>query len=176
MKNLGSKIRFERKKKQMTLAQLAKKVGTSPMTLHRIEAGKTSPSITLLSEIATNLNRSVVSFLEEVNPKFIHIKYKNQRVMSAQKLKIKVIGPRNMIAKNIVVAYAELKKGGTIDPHTNPGKEFAFIIEGRCKFEQNNQTILLRAGESLCHDARIEHSVVGLEKTKAFSIFVEDRE
>ena len=51
MKNLGSKIRFERKKKQMTLAQLAKKVGTSPMTLHRIEAGKTSPSITLLSEI-----------------------------------------------------------------------------------------------------------------------------
>ena len=42
---LGQRIRNERKMMNMTLEKLAKKVGISKMTLHRIETGKTSPSI-----------------------------------------------------------------------------------------------------------------------------------
>jgi len=120
MKEIGTKIRIERKKNGLTLEQLAKRVGISPITLQRIETGKSSPSVVLLSEIAQTLNKPIASFFE-INKSLVHITRKNQRKISNRMLKIKIIGPRKMIADNIVVTYGELMKGQTIDPHTNPG-------------------------------------------------------
>ena len=108
----------------MTLKQLAKRVDISAITLQRIETVKSRPSVVLLSEIANAVNRSIFSFFEQETKPFIQIKRKNQRSISSPMLKIKLIGPRKMIANNIVVTYGELKKGKWIDPHNNRGIEF----------------------------------------------------
>jgi len=49
----------------LSLEQLAHKVNISPMPLQRIEAGKSSPSVVLLANIAKHLNKPIHSFLEE---------------------------------------------------------------------------------------------------------------
>lgn len=54
MEVIGTKIRVERKKSRLNLAQFAKKVNISPKTLQRIETGKSSPSVVLLSELANH--------------------------------------------------------------------------------------------------------------------------
>jgi transcriptional regulator with XRE-family HTH domain len=130
MDKVGTKIRIERKKVGLTLKELAEKVGISTITLQRIETGKSSPSVVLLSEIAHHLQKSILSFIElqKIDKPFFHIERHNQRIISSPALKIKIIGPRRMISDNIVVTYGELKKGKTIDPHTNPGLEFAYNI------------------------------------------------
>ena len=46
--------------------------------------------------------------------------------VSSSNLKGKLIGPRRMITDNIVVLYGELKKGKSLDPHTNPGIEWVY--------------------------------------------------
>jgi transcriptional regulator with XRE-family HTH domain len=176
MEKIGTKIRIERKKNGLTLKQLAKKVGISPITLQRIETGKSSPSVVLLSEIASHLNKSIHSFFEEREKPFICIKRKNQRSISTPMLKIKSIGPRNMIADNIVVTYGELKKGKRIDPHTNKGIEYNYNIEGKCELKLNGQSYFLEAGDSSTFNARLEHSVTALETLKFFGIYVEDKE
>ena len=81
-----------------------------------------------------------------------------------------------MIADNIVVIYGELKKGKSLDPHTNPGVEWVYHTEGKCEFTLNGQSFILEAGDSVSYNARMEHSVRALEPLKYFSIFVEDRE
>lgn len=174
---IGSEIRTERKKLGLTLEKLARKVGISPMTLQRIETGKSSPSLVLLSEIASTLNKSIYSFVKEKSSQKlpIHIKWKDQISMSTPVMKFKVIGPKKMIGKNILVTLGENKKGKSVDPHTNSGKEFTYIIEGRCQFKQDNKTILLKAGDSIFHNARIEHSINAIEKFKFFSIYMEDK-
>jgi transcriptional regulator with XRE-family HTH domain len=176
VEKIGTKIRIERKKSGLTLGQLAKRVGISLITLQRIEKGKSSPSVILLSEIAQCLNKPIFSFFEDREKPFVHIKRKNQRYISSPMLKIKLIGPRKMIADNIVVTYGELKKGKRIDPHTNRGIEFNYNIEGRSELNLNGQSHFLEAGDSSAFNARLEHSLKALEKLKFFGIYVEDKE
>ena len=175
MEKIGIKIRDERKKSGLTLKQLAQKVGISPMTLQRIETGKSSPSVVLLSEIAYHVNKSIYSFFEERGKPFIHIKRKNQRSISSPMLRIKLIGPQNMVTDNIIATYGELKKGKIIDPHNNRGIEFAYIIEGKCEFRLGGQSYLLEAGDSFSFDAKLEHSLSAIEKSKFFGIYVKDK-
>ena len=177
MDKVGTNIRLERKRSGLTLQQLAEKVGISPITLHRIETGKSSPSVALLSEIAQNLKRPISSFIEESQTRsFVHIKRKDQRSMASSALKIKLIGPRKMIGDNILVTYGELKKGKTIDLHSNRGIEWAYVIEGKCEEKLGGRNIIMKAGDSICYDARIGHSVTALEKLKFFAIYVREKE
>jgi transcriptional regulator with XRE-family HTH domain len=175
-KAIGTKIRIERKKSGLTLEKFAKKLGISAITLQRIETGKSSPSVVLLSEIANAVDKPIVSFFEESIKSFVQIKRKNQRTISSPMLKIKLIGPRNIIADNIVVTYGELKKGKKIDPHTNRGIEFNYNIEGKSELKLNGRSYFLEAGDSSAFDARLEHSVTALETLKFFGIYVEDKE
>lgn len=174
MENLGVKIRSERKKCGLTLEQLAKKVSISPITLHRIETGKSSPSVVLLSEIASHVKKPVYSFFEDENEPFIHIKRKEQHSISSPTLGVKLIGPQNMVKDGITVTYSELRKGKTIDPHTNRGREFAFLIEGQCDFTLDGKSYLLERGDSFSFDAKLEHSLSALEESKFFGIYIKD--
>lgn len=174
MQNLGPKIREERKKAGLTQKQLAKRIGISPITLQRIETGKSSPSVATLSEIVHHLNKSIVSFFQEIDRPLIHVKGKDQKSISTPSLKIKVIAPKNMIRNDIIVTYGELKKGKRIDPHSNQGVEFAYILEGKCEHRQNNQSIILKKGDSLSYNARIKHEIIALEKLKFVAIYIKD--
>jgi len=174
-KIIGTKIRIERKQIGLTLEKFAKKLGISAITLQRIETGKSSPSVVLLSEIAQHLKKSIHSFLEDKEASFVCIRRRNQRSISSPMLKIKIIGPRNLIAENIVVTYGELKKGKKIDPHTNRGIEYNYNIEGKSELILDGQSYFLEAGDSTVFDARLEHSVTALQKLKFFGIFVEDK-
>jgi transcriptional regulator with XRE-family HTH domain len=178
MVNIGKEIRVGRKMMGLTLKQMARKVGVSPMTLQRIETGKSSPSLGLLSEIANTLNKSIYSFIKEKRTQKLpfHIKSKDQISMATPVMKFKVIGPKKMIGKNTVITHGEFKKGKSVDPHSDHGKEFTYIIEGRCQFKQDGQTILLEAGDSIFHNARIEHSITATDKFKFFSIYMKDKE
>lgn len=176
MEELGRKIRIERRKNGLTLEQLARKVGISPITLQRIETGKTSPSVALLSEIAQNLKKTISSFVQEFDRHFVHIKRKEQRSISSPVLNVKVIGPRKMITDHISVTLAELKKGKTITAHSNEGIEWAYIMEGKCRHQQGDETFLLEAGDSVSYNARVSHSVTALEKLKFFAIYVREGE
>ena len=105
MERVAHRIRSERKRLGLTLEELAGKVGVSPLTLQRIETGKSSPSVALLSEIAQSLNKSIVSFVEEKEKPTVFIKDKDQQIISTLSLMLKVIGPKNMVNQNIVINY-----------------------------------------------------------------------
>ena len=174
MEYVGKRIRAERKKQGLTLALMAKKLQISSLTLQRIETGKSSPSVGLLSAIAQKMNRSIFSFLEEPKRPFVVLKRRDMRSISSSAMKIKFIGPRKMIDNNIVMIYGELKKGRKIDPHTNPGVEWAYYIEGQCELRIGQSTLSLKAGDAISYDARIEHSITSLEKLKFIGFYKED--
>ena len=76
----------------------------------------------------------------------------------------------------MIVSYGELKKGATIDPHTNPGIEWAYNVQGKCEFRLNGKSFLLEAGDSVSYNATLEHSVTAIEKLKFFAIYVQEKE
>ena len=64
--------------------QVADKVGVSYITIHRIETGKVSPSVVLLSEIASCLGEPITSFFEQGQGKCILIKAEGQTEIEAK--------------------------------------------------------------------------------------------
>jgi len=82
----------------LTLQKMARKLGVSPMTLQRIETGKSSPSLVLLSEIANTLNKSIYSFIKETKSRKlpIWIKRRDQISMSTPIMNFEVIGPNSI--------------------------------------------------------------------------------
>jgi quercetin dioxygenase-like cupin family protein len=91
-------------------------------------------------------------------------------------LKIQLIGPQNMVGDCIIATHGELKKGKSIDPHTNRGTEFAYIVEGKCEFKLDGKSYLLKAGDSFSFDPKLEHSLSAIEKTRFFGIYLKDKE
>jgi DNA-binding XRE family transcriptional regulator len=172
MNKLGNKIRAERKKNKMTLEELAKQVGISPITLHRVETEKTSPSVFLLSKIAEVLNKPVFSFLDTPGASVVKLERAAQPTVSSDGVRSRVIGPRKMIKENIQVVYGRAKN---IDPHVNPGVEYIYCIKGKAEVSINGKSYFVETGDAIAYDAKMEHSMTSLSgRTTYFAVYVQD--
>lgn len=63
---VGEKIKSLRHKKKLTLEQLAKEAGISPILLSKIEAGSGSPSLSAVLRITKSLQTSLKYFFEDI--------------------------------------------------------------------------------------------------------------
>ncbi len=161
--DLGQKIRNDRKKSNMTLEQLAQKVGISKMTLHRIETGKTSPSIAMLGDIAQALEKPLVSFIEE-DAGFLKITRKDdQFIFEGDTISARNILPRGSLnsvdVKNMAINYVEAKNGAEIKTHTNKGFEWAFQMSGQSLVYYDGKKYISNPGDVFFYDGRKPHSV-----------------
>jgi len=168
--DVGHRIRDIRKRLGISMTELAKKVGVSPVTMHRIETGKTSPSVALLAKIAYVLNYPLPSFFVNSSKRLVHVKADKQPSVSSRNLKLKLCAPKGLIDPDISITVGEAETGEFVSRHTNTGYELAYIIKGKCIFKYGNQEIELNEGDLIYFDARVPHSVVALERHKFFGI------
>ena len=64
MKEIGEIIATARRRKNITQADLAKRVGTSQSAINRIEHGKQNASLEIISKISIALNYRIISINE----------------------------------------------------------------------------------------------------------------
>jgi len=77
-----------------------------------------------------------------------------------------------------VTGLAEIAPGGASGPHTHPGIETGYVLEGEVLMQVEGQPDrTLKAGDSYLIPAGAKHDVksVGSVAAKAFSVFVVDR-
>ena len=87
---MGKRVREIRKNAGLSMKELAAKVGVSFLTIQRIETGKVSPSVALLSEIAYHLNYPLASLVAEGKP-VIHIKGSQQPVIESRNPEMRIL-------------------------------------------------------------------------------------
>jgi len=63
---VGERIKSLRHRKKLTLEQLAREAGISPILLSKIEAGSGSPSLSAVSRIAKSLQTSLKYFFQDI--------------------------------------------------------------------------------------------------------------
>jgi transcriptional regulator with XRE-family HTH domain len=170
--NIGITIRNERKARGLSLKGLAEGCGLSPMTLQRIETGKTSPSVATLAEIAHRLLRPIDFFIKEEEPKIRILKQPDLQVVETPRMTLKMIAPIGLIDENIFVNLGEGKAGKMIDSHVEEGYSFVYMLEGGCIFEHDGIKHELSEGDAMYYNASYPHSVVALGDPHRFiSIF-----
>lgn len=172
---VGLRIRNERRALRWSLKELASKAGISTMTLQRIETGKTSPSVSVLAEIAYHLRQPIDYFFQEKEPKILVVKKEKQSIVESPGMKLTIIAPPDLTGKNILVNLGEAREGSFIDPHVEEGHSLVYVLEGDAVIEHDGIEHYLTEGDVVYYDARYSHSVKAIGKKHRFlSIFFKE--
>jgi transcriptional regulator with XRE-family HTH domain len=171
---LGNKIREIRKSVGISMKQLAEKVGVTQLTIHRIEKGKVSPSVVLLSEIAYHLNYPIQSFVAENEKSVLLIKGDSLPIIKSEKMHLKILAPKGTLNEKMSVTLGKADKGEFISKHKNKGIELTYILKGKNIFKYGIREYELNQGDLIYHDGKDYHSVTAIEPTEFLNIHFTD--
>jgi transcriptional regulator with XRE-family HTH domain len=168
---IGNRIREIRKNSGMSMKELAQKVGVSYLTIQRIETGKVSPSVALLSEIAYYLKHPITSFFDKAMGARL-IKSADYPQIESSKLKVKLLIPKGVINDKIIVSLGKGAKGKCIDLHKNEGLEITYLLKGKSKFVYDDQIYEMEAGDIVYFDAGRPHAVEALRPIEFINFYL----
>jgi transcriptional regulator with XRE-family HTH domain len=174
LRRIGARIRTERNRLGLSMEGLARKAGISKMTLHRIETGNTSPSVITLTEISFHLKQPIESLIKEGEPKVVLLRRDQQETIMDPESGIRVLAPLGLISDRMTITAAELEKGVAIEPHSNRGFEWAYLIKGRAVVTVADKAYPMAAGDAIFYDAHFMHSIMVKEKTQYVGLFLRD--
>ncbi len=174
LRRIGARIRRERNRLGLSLEALARRVGISKMTLHRIETGITSPSVITLTEISFQLKKSIESLIREGDPKVVLIKKNEQDKIIDPESGIRVLAPRGLISSRITVTSAEHRRGYATETHAHQGFEWAYFVEGSAVVTVGEKDYPVEAGDAILYDAHFPHSIRVKRKMKYVGLFLKD--
>ena len=89
------------------------------------------------------------------------------------------ISRRMITGENTMIAHIYLDKGGVVPKHSHHNEQITYVLKGALKFlmgEDQDEEIILRAGEVLTIPPHLPHSAVALEDTLDLDIFNPPRE
>jgi transcriptional regulator with XRE-family HTH domain len=174
-KKLGRKIREIRKELGLTMHQLASKVGVNYTTISRVETGKVSPSVVLLSDIAHYLGQSITSLLAQEPPRCRIIRSEDQPEIDSNKMALKLLVPRGVVDESFSISLGKGGPGEIVGLHETPGYEMAIIFKGRCIFRYGETDHELKSGDLVYFDGRVPHSVLAQEFLEFLAIYFRDK-
>lgn len=175
MENIGIKIRTERKARKLSLKELAGRCGISTMSLQRIETGRISPSVAVLTQIAYHLLHPIDFFIKDEHSQIRVIKKDHHQIVSAPKMTLTIVAPVGLIDDNVFVNVGEAREGRFIDSHREDGYSFVYLLEGGCVFEYDGVKYELEQGDALYYNASRPHSVTAVGNHRFVSVFLKGK-
>ena len=89
------------------------------------------------------------------------------------------IDRRLITGTNMMIAHVYIKKGGIVPMHSHHNEQLTYILSGALKFllgEDQDEEVIVRAGEVLTIPPFLPHSAVALEDTVDVDVFNPPRE
>jgi len=171
---IGLNIRQARRKRELTLSDLAQHTGLSKGLLSKIENFRTLPSLPVLAAIARSLNLKLENLVEGIG---VAAKTAGQFVGVADRLPFKREKARGfhyaaLIAQTLGNIGFEsvvltLKPGAKREPVSTDGHEFIFMLKGEVMFRVGSEAIKLSKGDAYYFDGRLPHTPQNLTNSSA---------
>jgi transcriptional regulator with XRE-family HTH domain len=174
---IGGKIRKLRQEEKLSIQKLAEKSGVSPAGVYKIETNEMTPSITTLMKIASALGKKVSYFVEE-QERVKNIEYTCKRDRKTVYNKESRILIESFAARledgKIYVGLLSVRPGGGTgtDIVAHSGEELFYCMEGTVEFLINEETYVLRKGDSVHFKSELPHSWKNLGNRDAKILYV----
>jgi len=162
---IGLNIRQARRKRELTLTDIARHTGLSKGLLSKIENFRTLPSLPVLVAIARSLNLKLENLVKGIG---VEAKTAGQFVGAADRLPFKREKSRGfryaaLIANALGAVGFEsvvltLEPGAKRSPVSTDGHEFIFMLKGEIMFQVGNEAIKLSAGDAYYFDGHLPHT------------------
>lgn len=160
---LGARLRELRKRRRLTLAQLAEGCGLSIGYLSQIERDLAAPSINALVSIAQRLGVTVQWFFSgdeepvaEAERGYVIRRANRLRVGYEQGIVDELLTPRMSLALEMIRSH--LPPGGEArQPYAHEGDEVGLVLSGQLELWVGERHFLLAEGDSFSYASREPH-------------------
>jgi len=172
----GNNLRSIRKKRGISLQEIADNVGVTKSFLSQVENAKTWPSLSTLKEITSYLNISISSLLEKKQAADMPVVKKSGR----KKLRYSSGITMEMLSypqpfKQMQPMHFVLEPGATSGgkEYRHFGQEFVYVLKGTLQISLAETRYILQSGDCIYFESSTPHSFVNpssSEKTEALWI------
>lgn len=171
---LGNKIKKIRKKRKMTIKELAEKSDLSVGMISQIERDKIGLSVTSLWKISQALGVSIGSFFTEELSKSRFIVRKNERkkLQLANSTAIyELLTPD--LSWNIEFLRVIIEPGESNDNKkiSHKGEEVGIVLQGKLLVKWGNEEFILEEGDSIRLDSTVPHRYINIGDVTSISIW-----
>lgn len=149
---VGPRLRELRRRRSLTLADLAEQTGVNESTLSRLESGSRKPTLELLLPLAELYDvplDQLVGAPRTGDPR-IHLRPVNRNGMTY----IPLSRPGGVQAHKLLIPP---KSGREPELRTHEGFEWLYVLAGRLRLILGDQTSVLKAGEAAEFDTHVPH-------------------
>lgn len=178
MKQLAQRLRQLREDRQLSLRALGEMAGVSSSALSQIEAAQVSPSIATLEKICTALGLRIAALLDEpdseASPLILRAGQRRRVYSSGSHATIEPLA-RGFSRKKMQPLLVTLDAGGECGDHpysSADGEEFAMLIKGSARFEQQGSSFDLDEGDAVYYDPRLSHNWHNLHELPSVLLIV----
>ena len=173
MKGFGSRIKFLRKQRKMTLVEMAKKTTIDMATLSRMENEKMVGTLESHMRIAQALGLRLPQLYDEVAQKLEAVKEKALRqkveTFSHSSGAVAELLTSGILQKKMMPVLLRIKpKGATeTEEHTAISERFVYLLKGGVQVKIGSEERVLNPGDSLYFDASLPHSFKNISKSES---------
>ena len=176
---VGKRLKEVRKKREMTLKDVAQASGMSPTHISEIERGKTSPTVGALRKISAALGKDTAFFVEDRPlPRVSVVKKEDRETVLLRGEGDAFVTARSLTsgipAGRVKLVLVDENEGGTLTAHTHEGEEALVMLSGKARVIVDDDEFTIEPGDCLHYSAKCSHSAVftGKGKNKALWIRV----
>ncbi len=173
--DLGSTVRAQRERRQMTIASLARQVGVSAAAISQIESGAVQPSLSTLRKLAAALGIPVFRFFLPVETEAVNVVRHADRLTigrPSSEARYQLLSPS--MQGQLEVMEVSIGPGEVSAPEVlnHAGEECLVVLTGRGALEFGDAVIDLRAGDAATFQGTIPHRLrnTGRRELRALSI------
>jgi transcriptional regulator with XRE-family HTH domain len=158
---LGNRIREERRRRDLSLQQLAERARVSRSMLSAVERGDKAPSVLILDQIATGLGSSIARLLaSEREERVVLLTAKDQKVaVDSSGWERRILSP---VLPNVEFEFMRttLNPGvnaGAFLPHNPGSREYVVVARGALRLTLDGEVYLLSKGDSIYYAGDCVH-------------------
>ena len=164
---IGERLRALRLKKKMGLVELGQHTGLSPALLSKLERGRLFPTLPTLLRIALVFSVGLDYFFAGAREKpMLAVARKASRVALPERAGAREVAYRfesldyAATERRFNAYYAEFlpQPKERLRPHSHPGVEFLYVVEGTLQLQVGEHEQELEAGDAIYFDSSIPHA------------------
>lgn len=162
---IGKRIKEIRKKKGLTINNVAGKADLSNGLISRIENGRTIPSLPVLLSIVKVLDIEVPDFFKDIplsgGKNFIVSRREEHAIIEkedeATGFEYRSLFGKQLSSVGFEAVLLEVQPGSQREKVETDAYEFKYILSGSCTYQIGADEVLLNEGDALFFDGRIPH-------------------
>ncbi|MFP3390708.1 helix-turn-helix domain-containing protein [Brevibacillus sp. SIMBA_040] len=171
---IGERIRSKRKESNLTVDEVAEKIGLSQSMVSQLERGKAKPSLDTLWKLSIIFDVSLSYFFEGIKKNSVFFSRREEQeilTMRHPNVKYRVLAPLTGTKLEFFEITVSPDRGEEVPLLPHQGEEGGIVLQGEIEVTIGDEKYVLKQGDSIYFDSTKPHAFRNPGKDPAVAIW-----